>query len=421
MEGAHIVIGAQWGDEGKGKIVDVLASEADAVIRFNGGANAGHTLEIGGTKTVLHLLPVGIVRRGTTNIVGPYVVCDPEVLVTELEIAKASGANVVLDRRAPLVLPIHKQIDAGREQASGAGKIGTTGRGIGPCYEDFTSRRGPTLGDLTDCERFITALAQRGYYAERMAVAAHYGLTPMTVNETVDWAMRFSARIVPHLGDAVQEAAELQQQRLNLLFEGAQGIMLDLVHGGRPYCTSSFCGSGAVAATMGVHSFDRVVGVAKAYVTRVGGGPFPTELTDKTGDLLREKGREFGATTGRPRRCGWLDLAALRYACRVGGVTELVLTKLDILSGLSEIKVCTGYQLDGNTIDPLTTLTADLLSCAAPIYEILPVWNEDLRKYEGFWQLPPPVLRYIRYIEKTLDIPVAGVGVGPEREQMIWK
>jgi len=418
---AIVVVGAQWGDEGKGKIVDVLAEDVDAVARFNGGPNAGHTLVIDGETNVIHQLPVGIVRQSKKNFVGPYVVCDPAVIVQELQISNRANSFVMIDPRAPIILPIHKTIDAGREASSGARKVGTTGRGIGPCYEDFVSRRGPVLGDLTSRERFEQALMNGGYYAEREAVARSHGMQPITLGETLDWGMRFAEEILPRLGDTLSEIQQLLDEDGSVLFEGAQGILLDIVHGQRPFCTSSSCGIGAVSTTMGVHTFSKVIGVAKAYVTRVGNGPFPTEFDEAEAKILREKGGEYGATTGRDRRCGYLDIPALYYACRRGGITELALTKLDILTGFPKIKVCTDYIYKGRSMDPSMSLTTEVLTGVKPAVVELDGWTEDLRACRYFEDLPPNARTYIEFIEAEAQTSITLIGTGPDRTDLIQR
>jgi adenylosuccinate synthase len=415
------VIGLQWGDEGKGKVVDLLCEESQLIVRFQGGSNAGHTLVINGLKTILHMLTAGIMRAGTTTLVGPYVACDLAIIVSELEIALSNNAEVILSRSAPVVLEIHRLLDGARENSAQDGKgIGTTLRGIGPCYEDYASRRGVKMGDLTNARKVRAALMKSGYYAERCATLWHYGIEAPSLEATVDWCMSFADSIVPHLGDVRAQLADAQTAGKSIFFEGAQGVMLDVVHG-RPYSTSSMCTVHAAMATLGVRKIDKVYGIAKAYTTRVGEGPYPTELPCEVGDLLREKGGEFGSTTGRPRRCGWMDMPALHFAIRVGGATEVVLTKLDVLGGFEEIKVCVGY-VDSNGVPiPLnTTLTDYVLSQARPIYETLPGWDEDISECKRYEDLPKNAQEYVRALQKLLPIPITAISVGPDREQMIW-
>lgn len=411
------VIGAQWGDEGKGKVVDAVA--ATHVVRFNGGPNAGHTLVIDGKKVVTHNLPSGIAREGVNNLVGPGTICSLEDVRAELAIAKENRATVWLDERCPIILPVHKAIEAGREQALGAGKIGTTGRGIAPCYEDFYARRGPMLSDLVSADRFRAALAHGGYYAERAALARQLGQEPMSLDDTVAWSMPF-ADLRPYLTDTIRMVHQATMSGDTVLFEGAQGMMLDVMHGGRPYTTSSSCGRGSISNTFGIFDFDRVVGIVKAYTTRVGAGSFPTELTDATGVRLREVGNEFGSTTGRPRRTGWLDLVLLRYACRMGGIEEIAVTKLDVLTGLDEIRVCTGYRHGARFFPDDASITEQVLADAEVIYEILPGWIEDIRDCRRVEDLPKNARHYLTFIERRLGLPISGIGVGPERSEMIW-
>ncbi|TAK05421.1 adenylosuccinate synthase [Patescibacteria group bacterium] len=430
------VVGAQWGDEGKGKIVDALAADADIIARYGGGANAGHTIWVDGKKTVLHLLPSSILRPGKTNVVGPYVVVDPEVLVAELAIARKIGATVILDPRCQVVTPLHRQIDVLRELTNGTGVIGTTGKGIGPAYEDLAARRGPKLRDLLSTRRMFRALRDRHFLEERMLLIRTYAAQGKDETDPIrwrlfaengrdwpelelsGWGVQHAETIAPHLKDAAGliDAADGK----TLLFEGAQGIMLGMVAGTQPYVTASLTGPGAIGETLGVHRLDRVIGVAKAYVTRVGGGPFPTETPEK-GDWLRERGAEYGATTGRPRRCGWLDLVALRYACRMGGITELVITKLDVLRGLAEIPLCRAYHRgDGAPCVP-EGFDAEGLDGFQPIYETLPGWSEDISGCRSWDDLPENVRTFLNLVSLQLGVPVTGASVGPEREQIAWR
>lgn len=418
-----VVLGAQWGDEGKGKIVDVLAGQAHGVVRFQGGANAGHTLWVNGEKTVVHNLPSGIVRKGVFNFVGPYVLCDPGVIVEELSIANDVGSLVMLDTRAPVVLSIHKALDKARERASGADAIGTTGRGIGPCYEDWTARRGVTLGDLVSADRVRKALRERHCFDERAALIALHGGEPPTFDETVDEIMKYAEHIVPHLVDVTAHLHELHQKGATLIFEGAQGVMLDVLHG-RPYCTSSFCTPGAISACFGIHRFDRVIGVTKAYATRVGAGPFPSERDDNMLTWLREHGQEYGATTGRPRRCGVLDLPALQFACRMAGITELVVTKLDVLTHMSTVHAVAAYFFGRDCekcISSGTTLTAELLSQVAAAERFVEGWDYLDQTATSFDQLPETTKTFLRLIEERTSVPVTGVSLSPERNAMVWR
>lgn len=420
LPGTTVVIGAQWGDEGKGKVVDAIAEHSDAVVRYGGGANAGHTLVIDGKKTVLHLLPSGITRPRLLNIVGPYVVCDPQILLDELRISRDCDSSVQLDRHAPVVLPLHKQLDEAREKRSGKSAIGTTLRGIGPCYEDFVARRGLTLGDLVSpADTVRNALLARNFYEERSALLTHYGVKPMAMDELLAWCATFGP-LTEHLGDTRATVKELMSAKASVLFEGAQGVMLDVIHG-RPFCTSSICSSAGMSASMGVYRPDRVIGMAKAYLTRVGGGPFPTELEGGLEIALRERGNEFGSTTGRPRRVGFLDLPALSFACRMGGVTELVITKLDVLTGLDGINICTEYLTKhGRAVHPQETLTTSVLENVTGQYMKMPTWNEPLGACTSLRDLPKNALHYIEFIQSHIGIPIVGIGVGPERDAIIW-
>ena len=423
-----VVLGAQWGDEEKGKIIDALAENAHVVVRFQGGANAGHTIVIGDKKYPIHLLPSGIFREGKMNLVGPGVVFDPEVGVKELELAREFGSHVILDEQTTVVLPIHRLIDAAREAAAGSDAIGTTKRGIGPAYSDFWLRRALTLGDLRSKERVCQALEAGGYWNELFATVSmlggariHFRDLGMTFNalhkeDTIDWCVRLGETLSPYLGDTRAFVHNALEQGKNVLFEGAQGIMLDAYHGSRPFTTSSLCTLAGVSASYGVYKFDRVVGVAKAYVTRVGAGPFPTELHDEAGAELRHRGNEFGTTTGRPRRCGWLDLPALRYACRIGGITELVITKIDILSGFPHVYVCTAY----NGVRQNATLTTKRLESAKPVLRRVPLIDSHLERAQHFSDLPTNVKTFIAKIERTTGIKVKGLGVGAERNDIIW-
>lgn len=413
-----VILGAQWGDEGKGKVTHAEAEKADAVVRFNGGANAGHTLYVNGEKRVTHVLPSNIVREGALAMTGPAVVHDLEVVCDELGIANEFGAGVLLDRSAPVVLPIHKLIDGAREASAKGESLGTTKRGIGPCYEDLVSRRGVKLGDLTSEKRLRAALEDRGYYAERQMVARHYGAEPMSLDQAVEWCMRFQRAIVPCLADVRDVLARKKRNCKPVLLEGAQGILLDVIQGSRPFCTSSHCTAGGASASLGVYGFDRVIGIAKAYLTRVGAGPFPTELHDEVGEEIRTKGDEFGATTGRPRRCGWLDLVALRYAVRVGGMTELALTKLDILSGFDEIRAATGYTFEHQLLGNHETLTSRVLRESRPEYVNFQGWTEDISGVRRIDDLPRNALDYIQYVERVVRVPVTMVSVGPEEHQV---
>jgi adenylosuccinate synthase len=427
----QIVLGAQWGDEGKGKIVDAFSEKADIVIRFNGGGNAGHTIVVGDKKEAIHLCPSGIVRKGVINIVGPGVVFDLSVGSREIQLASSYGSRVLLDQATPVVLPMHRVLDAGRESAAGKSAIGTTKRGIGPAYSDFWLRRGLRLGDLTSRSSTHNALVNSGYFDELLTLARHFGvengkvdlsclnlgINPLSLDETIDWCMKYAGKIIPHLADTRQFVHKAIREDRDVLFEGAQGVLLDTMHGFRPFTTSSCCTAAGVAATFGVFKFDRVIGVAKAYCTRVGAGPFPTELTNGIGEKLRYQGNEYGTTTGRPRRCGWIDLRALSYACRVGGITNLIVTKLDVLSGFESLKYCYDYE----NIDSQQTLTTADANSATPQYSETPGWSNDITSARSLEELPDVSISYLNEIENHTGIPIDAVGIGPERDQIIWR
>ena len=416
---AIAVVGAQWGDEGKAAVTDRLAQQATMVVRYNGGPNAGHTVVVEGKKYVLHNLPVGVVSKSCVNVVGSYVLCDLEVVAKELALAAVkNGGQVLLDSSAPVILPIHRQLDGAREAANRSQAIGTTGRGIGPAYEDWAARRGLVLGDLKSKKVIRQALERSGYYAERQAVAAHYGVKPLSLEETVNWCSEKADRICPFLGDtrALVALAVEGGERHRILFEGAQGMMLDVLSGVRPYTTSSICGPAAIQASFGRIPLG-VLGVLKPYTTYIGEGPFPTEFGDDQAAWFREKGEEYGATTGRPRRCGRLDLPALRYACRMGGIDSLVVTKLDVLSGLERIEVCAGYK----GVADYVTLTREVLANAKPTYEQFPGWDANIQSCLLWRELPLSARDFLDRIEQYTGVHVVAVGVGPDRDQMIWR
>jgi adenylosuccinate synthase len=424
-----VVVGAQWGDEGKGKVVDLLTEHAQVVVRFQGGNNAGHTLVVGGQKTVLHLIPSGILHPGKTCIIGNGCVVDPTVLMKEIDGLRARGllqdpAQLLVSEHAHVICPWHKHLDALREKARGGGAIGTTGRGIGPAYEDKVSRRGVRVRDLLDADRLRRRVKERlPSVLEELAALARQSKAeePLLDAEAIisEYAV-LGRRLAPHIGDASLYLAEQVRKGTRILFEGAQGTLLDVDHGTYPYVTSSntVAGNAAVGSGLGPTVIDRVMGITKAYTTRVGGGPFPTELTDELGERLRKVGDEFGATTGRPRRCGWLDVVVLRYAARVNGLWGLSLTKLDVLSGLETLRICTAYELDGKrTLE----LPGDLddLSRVTPIYEELPGWEQPLAGARTLEDLPPNALKYVRRVEEMVGVPVVCISVGAERGETI--
>jgi adenylosuccinate synthase len=419
-----VVVGAQWGDEGKGKIVDLLTQYADVVVRFQGGNNAGHTLVVGGEKTVLHLIPAGILHAGKSCVIGNGVVLDPEVFALEIDRLKTKGfiaddAQLAVSLDAHVIMPWHKAIDVAREQAMGAGKIGTTGRGIGPTYEDKVARRGLRVRDLLDPARLERKVKERVPGAreelkrlgatpdlDEAAIVARYG-------ELAKRLARYATDVSLWLHRALQSGK-------SLLFEGAQGTMLDVDHGTYPFVTSSntVAGNAVVGCGLGPTAVDYVLGISKAYSTRVGGGPYPTELKDATGERLRQIGHEFGATTGRPRRCGWLDALALRYAVRVNGLSGIALTKLDVLTGFDRVKIAVGYKVDGKTIEEMPS-DPELLERAVAVYEELPGWTEKIEGVRTWDDLPSKARIYVKRVEELAGVKVIGLSVGADRGETI--
>jgi adenylosuccinate synthase len=419
-----VAVGAQWGDEGKGKIVDWLAPRADLVARFQGGNNAGHTLVVDGETTILHVVPSGILHGGSVNLIGPGVVVDPGILLEEIGKLEERGilkdpSRLRVSGRAHVILPWHRALDAARESAAGKGKIGTTGRGIGPAYEDKVARRGIRVADLrlTDLlrEKLAVIAEQKNFELTRL-----HSAEPVDVEDLYEACLEWGRRLEPYIDHTGRILDRSLRAGKNVLFEGAQGTFLDIDHGTYPFVTSSNCVAGAVCTGSGVGptKIDRVIGITKAYTTRVGSGPFPTELEDETGEELRRAGAEFGATTGRPRRCGWLDAVLLREAVTVNGLTDLAINKLDILSGFDEIQICTAYEIDGKVTEdfPMTLAEAER---ANPVYESLPGWQEDVRGATRLEDLPENARRYIERVEALADTPAALLSVGPGREETI--
>ena len=424
---ACVVIGAQWGDEGKGKVVDLYTRRADVVARFQGGNNAGHTLVVDGpggpVKTVLHLIPSGILHEGKTNLIGAGVVIDVEVLFGEFDGLAESGLEMTPDRLricgdAHVVMPYHRALDHAREARLDAGKIGTTGRGIGPCYEDRAARRGVRVRDLLDADR-LRAVLER-VLDERNALLQWHGVDTFELGDLVTRFAALGRRIAPFVTDVRAELAHAIDRGVDVLFEGAQGSLLDVGHGTYPFVTSSHTTSGGVAIGAGVppSTLTHVVGIAKAYCTRVGAGPFPTELEDATGQHLRDAGHEYGSTTGRPRRCGWFDAVALRSAHRVNGFTSLAITKLDVLSGLDEVRVCVAWEIDGHTVRVSDMDVVDVAR-ATPVYETLPGWSQDITGARHIDELPRAARTLLNCIEERTGVPIGLVSVGPERDQTI--
>ena len=424
-----VVIGTQWGDEGKGKIVDWLTDHAQGVVRFQGGHNAGHTLVIGGKKTVLHLVPSGILREGVTCYIGNGVVLSPDALMHELDELQSAGidaeSRLKISEACPLILPYHQALDMAREAAKGAKKIGTTGRGIGPAYEDKVARRGLRLQDLLRPKRFAEKLAEILDY-HNYVLKNYLGAEAVDFQRVLEGAMAIAPRLTRMIADVPRALYDAHKGGANLLFEGAQGTLLDIDHGTFPYVTSSNCVAGAAAAGAGVGPgmLHYVLGITKAYTTRVGGGPFPTELydavdkLDPVGKHMATRGHEFGATTGRARRCGWFDAAALKRAIQINGVSGLCVTKLDVLDGIEEMKICTGYRIDGRFSDILPVGADDLERCE-PVYESLPGWSESTVGVKRFEALPNAAQNYLKRMEALCGVPVDMISTGPDREETI--
>jgi adenylosuccinate synthase len=418
-----VVLGTQWGDEGKGKIVDLLTDQAAAVVRFQGGHNAGHTLVIDGEKTVLHLIPSGVLRAGVTCLIGNGVVLSPEALLSEIAELEAKGVPVRerlrLSAACPLILPYHVALDHAREVARGKDKIGTTGRGIGPAYEDKVARRGLRLGDMLDAERFAAKLKSVLDY-HNYQLTGYYGVDAVDYTATLDSTLAMTDQLRPMIADVTTLLHEYRQQGANILFEGAQGSLLDIDHGTYPFVTSSNTTAGGTATGSGFGPLylDYVLGITKAYTTRVGSGPFPTELFDSTGEHLATRGHEFGATTGRPRRCGWFDAVALRNAVQINSVSGLCLTKLDVLDGLERIQICIGYQDTQGNHKPYP-VDSDDYAGLQPVYEEVPGWSESTIGARSLDELPANARAYIQRIEEVVGAPIDIISTGPDRVETI--
>ena len=418
------VIGSQWGDEGKGKIVDWLSERADMVVRFQGGHNAGHTLVIEGVEYKLSLLPSGIVRPGKRSVIGNGVVVDPVALLSEIKTIREQGVavspdNLVVSESVSLILPVHVRVDQAREAAaSGKTKIGTTGRGIGPAYEDKVARRGIRLADLRDEAHLRDRLARLAAHHNVWLSAA--GEEPVSAGQMVDDLLAIAHELLAYAGQSWRELAEAQSQHKLVLFEGAQGIMLDIDHGTYPFVTSSNTVPGQVAAGSGVGpgSVGFVLGITKAYTTRVGSGPFPTEESGPEGEKMGVRGHEFGTVTGRKRRCGWFDAVMVRQAGRIAGIDGMALTKLDVLDGFDTLKICTGYRLDGHEVDRFPAASADQAR-VEPVYEEIEGWDEKTEGPRSWAHLPPKAIKYIKRLEELTGIPVATVSTSPERDDTI--
>ena len=418
-----VVIGTQWGDEGKGKIVDWLAESVQRVVRFQGGHNAGHTLWINGKKTILRLIPSGIMHPGVTCFIGNGVVLSPEALLKEIEELEAAGLDVRSRLRiseiCPLILPYHVAVDKAREARKGDGKIGTTGRGIGPAYEDKVARRALRVQDLFNPALFDEKLAEVLDY-HNFVLTKYLGAEAVSASEVRDQAMALAPAIAPMVADVSSTLFTMQQEGKRLLFEGAQGALLDVDHGTYPYVTSSNCVAGAASAGAGVgpQSLDYVLGITKAYTTRVGSGPFPTELVDEIGTRLATIGKEFGSVTGRPRRCGWFDGAALKRSVRLNGITGLCITKLDVLDGLETIQLGVGYRVNGEFRDVLP-YGAHAVAQAQPVLEELPGWSESTVGITEYDKLPEAARRYLERVAEVCGVPIDLVSTGPDRNETI--
>ena len=420
-----VVIGAQWGDEGKGKIVDLLTEKAGAVVRYQGGHNAGHTLVIDGKKTVLHLIPAGILHAGVESYIGNGVVLCLRALFEEIAALEAAGAPVMerlhISPACALILPSHSALDQAREAARGANKIGTTGRGIGPAYEDKIARRGLRLADLMQPDTFRERLRELMDF-HNFQLEHYYHAAPVDYDAVAAEWLAYAERVRPLITDVTLAAYRHREAGDHIIFEGAQGAMLDIDHGTYPFVTSSSTAAGGAATGSGVgpRHLDYILGIAKAYSTRVGGGPFPTELLDATGKHLAEVGHEYGATTGRARRCGWIDLPALRRAIYNSSISGLCLTKLDVLDALPQIQVCTHYDMDGERLD-VAPVGADELARCQPVYETLPGWQSSTVGITNYDQLPEKARDYIAWLEHALGVPVAIVSTGPDRVHTIQR
>jgi adenylosuccinate synthase len=421
-----IVVGAQWGDEGKGKVVDVFSAHADLVVRYQGGANAGHTLVVNGVKTVLHLIPSGVLHPKCSCMIAPGVVLDIEEVVKEIRDLKAAGVLTNSDQlrisdQCTVLLSYHRQLDAAREKAAGNEKIGTTGKGIGPAYEDRASRKAILFGDLFDQGR-LRAKLEASLLEKNFLLEKYYAQEPVDVGPLFNRLVELAAELEPFRSkDTSLVVHRALKAGKKVLFEGAQGTMLDLLHGTYPFVTSSstISGSACIGTGIGPSVMQKIVGITKAYTTRVGSGPFPTEMNETLSERLRQEGGEYGATTGRPRRCGWLDLVALKYAIRVNGLTSLALMKLDVLSGHEKIDVCTAYRLDGVEIKELPVSSNDL-SRVEPIYRSLNGWTEDITSVRAIQDLPQSARDFIQFIATEVATPIDVVSVGPGREQTLW-
>jgi adenylosuccinate synthase len=423
---AMVVVGAQWGDEGKGKIIDVFSEHADYVVRYQGGANAGHTLVVKGEKTILHLIPSGILHAQTICVIGSACVIDIEILLKEIQKLKAQGLlqnpkQLLISDGATVILPFHKALDSAREMALAKNKIGTTGKGIGPAYEDRASRKAILMSDLFD-EETLKRKIEHNLLEKNVLFEKLYNQPPVKVESVLSHIKSLIGELEAYrCKDPGQVIAKAIATRKRVLFEGAQGTLLDVLHGTYPFVTSSstLAASACTGTGIGPTMINKVIGITKAYTTRVGSGPFPTELANDIGEKIRQEGFEFGSTTGRARRCGWIDLPALKYAIRLNGITSLALMKLDVLSSHKEIGVCTGYKLNGELLTEFPTSLTDLEN-VEPVIEFLPGWNQDLTKITSLKDIPRFATQYIDFIGNHLGCPIDVISVGPGREQTLW-
>jgi len=418
------IIGSQWGDEGKGRIVDMLSSSVDMVVRFQGGNNAGHTVVKGNDEFKLHLIPSGILYPDVTCVIGNGVVLNPEVLIEELDSLEGKGINtdnLKISCNAHLVMPYHIMLDEAAEHRLGKSKIGTTHKGIGPVYADKALRSGIRTQDLQDLKIFRTKL-EESLKLNNAVMEKIYGLKPLNLDEVFTEYVKYGKRIEKYIVDTTFLISEALDRNKKVLFEGAQGTMLDIDHGTYPYVTSSSTVAGGICigAGVGPGRLDEIIGVVKAYTTRVGSGPFPTEESSKIGDFMREKGHEYGTTTGRPRRCGWLDTVVLKYSVMVNTIDNVALTKLDVLTGLKKIKICTSYKYEGKIYNDMPCHQTIMHKCQ-PIYEEFECWNEDISKVKNFEDLPKSAQDYIKNIERIIKVPVSMISVGAERSKIILR
>jgi len=422
----YCVTGLQWGDEGKGKVVDIIAAQADAVVRYGGGANAGHTVIVKNDKFALHLLPSGIIRPATMCIIANGVVVDPEILIEELETIEQKhlplAGRLFISHNANVVMDYHKKQDYLKEKALGNKKIGTTIRGIGPCYADKIGRSyAIRMADLLDADKLENKLRFICNYKNKLFEAL-YEAEPLSVERVLEKSRSFCEKLKPYITDTTELLHGLINQGKSILFEGAQGALLDIDHGTFPYVTSSNSSALGMPAGCGVpaRAVDKFIGVVKAYTSRVGEGPFPTELKDETGQYIRDKGREYGTTTGRPRRCGWLDTVAVRYTAAISSIDAVALLHLDTLAGLKELKLCRAYEINGRQVDFFPT-NIDMLTNANPVYESVPGWTQDISTCSSFGDLPENARNYVSLVETLVGRKVEIIGTGPERNQILYK